>query len=115
MKLQRTARGTLAALAAASLLLAGCSKHGSDSTPSNGPGSVGANSAGQSAADSGGDMTCKAFLAQDKDGKSNTIEQFLASRGESTSKSNIAATRISAEMFCRTTGKDKLVKNVETG
>jgi hypothetical protein len=60
-------------------------------------------------------MTCKAFLAQDKDGKNATIEQFLASRGESTSKSNIMLTRRSAEMFCHSTGKDKLVKNVETG
>ncbi len=114
MKLQKTVNGTLAALAVASLLLAGCSKHGSESS-SNGSGSGSANSAGQSAAGAGGDTTCKAFLAEDKDGKNATIEQFLASKGESTSKSNIMATRISAEMFCRTTGKDKLVKNVETG
>ncbi len=60
-------------------------------------------------------MTCKAFLAQDKQGKSATIEAFLSSRGQSTSKSNITATRLSAEAFCRTTGRDKYVKNVETG
>lgn len=60
-------------------------------------------------------MTCKAFLAQDKNGKNATIEQYLSSTSQSTSKSNITTTRLSAEAFCHTTGKDKLVKNIATG
>lgn len=112
----RDAAAGLFALTATIFLLAGCSK---DETPSSNSDS--GNSSGSSASDSsasgrtGGDMPCTEFLAQDKDGKNATIEQFLSSSGQSTSKMNITATRLSAEAFCRTAGKDKYVKNVETG
>lgn len=112
MKIKDLATGALVALTATSFLLAGCSKHQNSSSSSN---SGSSSSSGSSASGTGGDMTCKAFLAQDKNGKIATIEAFLSSRGQSTSKSNITATRLSAEAFCRTTGKDKYVKNVETG
>ncbi|MFE3958224.1 hypothetical protein ACFXPS_29125 [Nocardia sp. NPDC059091] len=94
-----------ALLATGSLALGGCSNsHGSASTPS---GSM------QSA--TGGETTCEDFLAADKTRKESIIETYLRSTGQSASRSSITATRLSAEAFCRTTGKNKLVRDITTG
>lgn len=96
MTIKNSITAPLVIIIATSAMIMGCSK----------PSSSGA---------SGGDTSCKEFLTLDKDGKNATIETYLAGRGQSTSKANIMATRLSAEAFCRTTGKDKYVKNIETG
>ncbi len=100
--------GSFAAIAVV-LALSGCS---SDDTPS---GTSGANAAPSAAANAGGDTTFKDFLAKDSSGKDAVIETYLRATGKSTSKAEVATTRASAELFCRTTGKSKLVRNIETG
>ncbi|MRH87654.1 hypothetical protein GFY24_09350 [Nocardia sp. SYP-A9097] len=97
-------------LAIGSLVIGGCSNsHGPASTQ---PASTQNNST-QSAA--GGETTCKDFLAADKTRKDSIIETYLRSTGQGTSRSSITATRLSAEAFCHTTGKNKLVRDIATG
>ncbi|WP_405137805.1 hypothetical protein [Nocardia sp. NBC_01388] len=99
-----------AALVTGALLACGCSSspHNSGTTASP------AVSAAVQTAD-GGDTTCKDFIAAAKTRKETIIENYLRSTGQSTNRTSITATRLSAEAFCRTSGKNKLVRDITTG
>ncbi len=75
--------GTLVvAVAASSLLLAGCS------------------------GSSGGDTTCKTFNGQDSKAKTETITKYLKDQGKDPANGTITVTKLSATAFCKTAGKD---------
>lgn len=95
------------------LLAAGSFAVGACSSSSHGSAAPAQPSAARAA--SGGETSCKDFLAADKARKESIIETYLRSTGQSTSRSSVTVTRLSAEAFCHTTGKNKLVRDITTG
>ncbi|MFF0488667.1 hypothetical protein ACWDSJ_02055 [Nocardia sp. NPDC003482] len=67
------------------------------------------------AASAGGETTCKDFTAAKSATKDEIIQNYLRGIGKDTSRGNVATTRLSAEAFCRTSGKNKLVRDITTG
>ncbi|WP_019932842.1 hypothetical protein [Nocardia sp. BMG111209] len=98
----------VATLLAAGTLAAGCS--GSSHS-----GPVASAHTGATQSTRGGETSCKDFLSSDKAGKESIIETYLRSTGQSTDRSSTTTTRLSAEAFCRTSGKNKLVRDITTG
>ncbi|WP_156024815.1 hypothetical protein [Smaragdicoccus niigatensis] len=51
----------------------------------------------------------------DSSGKKAVIEKYLEDKGEKAGAVNVQLTKASAEMFCRTSGETKRVRDIETG
>lgn len=55
----------------------------------------------------GGDTTCEEFKTQDADKQKSEVSAMLKKRkGQQPSNGEITATRLAAEAFCKTIGKD---------
>ncbi len=72
-------------------------------------------SSNSSASNNGGDTSCADFAAMDSSGKKAVIEKYLEDKGEKAGAVNVQLTKASAEMFCRTSGETKRVRDIETG
>lgn len=99
--------GVITVLIACTLAVGACS-HSTDSTPA-----AGESPSSQSA--EGGETSCKDFIAAAKSRRDTIIENYLRATGQSTSSASVTTTRLSAEAFCRTSGKNKLVRDIATG
>jgi acid stress chaperone HdeA len=93
--MQRFGIAVATVFAAAALVLSGCS----------------------SITNKGGDTTCKEFNSQDEDKQKSEVAAMLKKKkGEEPSNLEITATRVSAEAFCKTLGKDSSkIKDITGG
>ncbi|MCP2278421.1 hypothetical protein SAMN04244553_3628 [Nocardia amikacinitolerans] len=114
-KMFRVAALTVSALAAVgALTLTGCGNSSDTATPATAAtSSVAAPTRGANAG--GGETTCKDFVAADTAAKNTIIENYLRATGQDTSRANVTSTKLSAEAFCRTSGRNKLVRDITTG
>jgi acid stress chaperone HdeA len=65
----------------------------------------------------GGDTTCKEFNSQDADKQKSEVAAMLKERkGQEASNIEITATRVAADAFCKTLGKDSSkIKDITAG